>query len=86
MSCSSVPQPTLVLGHACQHVAVYGVEVVMVRHVMSDDFRIDDVALTLLAGLIQSLVQRVVLKILILKHTHTKNSTEEKSSPDERLT
>ncbi len=90
MSCSSVPQPRLVLGHTSQHVAVYGVEVVMVRHIMSDNFCIDYVALTLLAGLIQSLVQRVALKILIFKHTHThtqkKNSTEEKSSPYEHLT
>ncbi len=89
MPCSSVPQPRLVLGHTSQHVAVYGVEVVMVRHIMSDDFCIDYVALTLLAGLIQSLVQRVALKILIFKHTHThtqNNSTEEKSSPYEHLT
>lgn len=52
------PEPTLVLGHAGECVAVERVEIVMIRNIMSDNFCIDDVTLVLLAGFVQSLIIR----------------------------
>lgn len=50
-----LPQTTLVLGHSGEHVAIESVEVVMVGHIMGDHLCINDVALVLLARLVQSL-------------------------------
>lgn len=52
------PEPTLVLGHAGECVAVECVEIVVIRNIMSDNFSVDDVTLILLAGFVQSLVIR----------------------------
>ncbi len=52
---SSLPKTTLVPGHSGEHVAVESVEVVMVGHIMGNHLCIDDVALILLARLVQSL-------------------------------
>ena len=51
----SLPQATLVLGHPGEHVAVEGVEVVVVRHVVGDHLGVDNVALVLPTRLVQSL-------------------------------
>ena len=52
---AGLPQSALVLGHPSQHVAVKGVEVVVVGDIMCDHLCIDDVALALLTGFVQSL-------------------------------
>lgn len=52
---SSLPKTALVLGHSGEHVAVESVEVVMVGHIVGDHLCINNVALLLLARLVQSL-------------------------------
>lgn len=51
----TTPESTLVPCHAGERVAVDGVEVVVVRHVVSEDFGVYHVTFTLLARLVHGL-------------------------------
>lgn len=51
----TAPESTLVPGHAGESVAVDGVEVVVIRHVVREDLGVDHVALALLARLVHGL-------------------------------
>lgn len=51
----STPESTLVPGHAGERVAIDGVEVVMVWHIVGKDFSIYHVAFTLLARFVHGL-------------------------------